>query len=232
MDVRYAHKEVNGYTKYPEIENPTMRTDHSFRNRLQEEHHKDNVSPFCKLPIDMIGVFSIDYMHQSCLGVMKRLLHMWLHTKKRDMRLSTSTIAEADRRLDSIKHRTPNCFVRKPRTLQRIDRWKATEFRHFLLYSGKHVLKGLLNQELYDHFMLLNVALCILVSPTLVERHVEYAKDLLKFFVAEGKTLYGQEYLVYNTHMLMHLATDAERFGGLDQCSAFRLKTICSSSND
>ena len=40
---------------YPETDNLTFRTDPSFRNKDQEEHHKpDETSPFLNLPIDMV----------------------------------------------------------------------------------------------------------------------------------------------------------------------------------
>lgn len=159
-------------------------------------------------------------MHQSCLGVMKRLLLIWMKGKK-ETRLTARDIDVISNKLLELQQFIPREFVRKPRGLEDIDRWKATEFRQFLLYTGKLVLKGTLRSDLYSHFMALSVALCILVSPRLVQAHKDYAHLLLVYFVRRGRELYGKEFLVYNVHCMLHLAEDAGWFGSLDACAAF-----------
>lgn len=53
------------------------RTDESFRSQLNEDHHLD-ISPLLQLPIDMVNDFPIDYMHNVCLGAVRKLLHCWI----------------------------------------------------------------------------------------------------------------------------------------------------------
>jgi len=63
--------------------------------------------------------------------------------------------------------------------------------------------------------------MCILISPSLVSKYSEYAHKLLVHFVKECQWLYGNEFLVYNVHALIHLSPEAVKFGCLDNCSAF-----------
>ncbi|KAK7130402.1 hypothetical protein R3I93_019896 [Phoxinus phoxinus] len=215
----------DGRITYPETNNLTMRTDESFRECWQPEHHQEEqISPFSVLPIDMIKSFPIDYMHQSCLGVMKKLLLLWTRGRT-DFRMSSGDVTSVSERLVTLKKSIPDCFARKPRDLKEIERWKATEFRQFALYTGKIVLKGVLNDQLYEHFLCFSTALCILVSPDLSKSQAPYANQLLKYFVERGRELYGETFLVYNVHSLLHLAEDAQNFGSLDSCSAFKFES-------
>lgn len=141
------------------------------------------------------------------------------------MRMSSGDVTSVSERLVTLKKSIPDCFARKPRGLEEIERWKATEFRQFALYTGKIVLKGVLNDQLYEHFLCFSTALCILVSPDLTKSQVPYANQLLTYFVERGRELYGETFLVYNVHSLLHLAEDAQNFGSLDNCSAFKFES-------
>ena len=211
-----------GRLTYPDVVGVVLRTDLSFRDQSNKEHHKYR-SPFCDLGIDMVKKFPIDYMHQVCLGVMKKMLLLWIRGK-REVRISARQVMEISNNLVCLKEFIPSCFACKPCGLDEIDRWKATEFRQFLLYTGATALSGVLRDDLYHHFLCLSVAISILVCPTLAQVHRCYAHELLSYFVQQGSVLYGEEFLVYNVHSLIHLAADTEEYGSLDACSAFEFE--------
>ena len=58
----------------------------------------------------------------------------------------------------------PSEFARQPRQLSEMDRWKATEFRQFLLYTGPVALHGILHTDVYKHFLVLSVAVLLLLD--------------------------------------------------------------------
>ena len=97
----------------------------------------------------------------------------------------------------------PSEFERQPRDLLEVKRWKATEFRQFLLYSGPIVLKGVLSKSYYQHFLSLSTSITILCYPTQENRPTEllnYVEELLNWFAREAKVLYGIAFLSYNVH--------------------------------
>lgn len=123
------------------VENFHLRTDITFRQKEQESHHTDTTILENLPGIDMIKSFPLDYMHLVCLGVVKKLvLNMWL-TGKPPYKLPMIKIQEISVKQLEFKHQIPEEFCRKPRSLLDVRRWKATEFRLFLFYTGPVVLK-------------------------------------------------------------------------------------------
>lgn len=112
-------------------------------------------------------------------------------------------------------------FVRKPRSLRLVRLWKATEFRNVLLYTGPIAFKSFLHKDLYNHFIMLHVAIRILNSSKLRD-FIDYAHELLQHFVSTFKLLYGVHNISHNIHGLVHVAQDARKFGVLDSFSAFK----------
>jgi len=111
-------------------------------------------------------------------------------------------------------------FTRKSRTINEIHRWKATEFRLFLLYTGPIVLKKIISDECYTNFMALNISMIVLLSPDRSSL-IPYAKYLLNYFVMTFQRIYGKHLLSHNIHGLLHLCDDYQQFGPLDTCSSF-----------
>ncbi|XP_071572521.1 uncharacterized protein [Temnothorax nylanderi] len=206
---------------FPEIDSE-LRTDHSFQYQQQPEHHV-GYSDLLNLNIGMVSQVVLDYMHLVCLGVIKRLIQFWVKGTK-NVRLTNEQLQAASRIIQSMKCFITKEFCRKPRSLNDIDRWKATELRQFLLYTGPVVLKSVLRKDLYNHFLSLSVAIRILSDPKLCLVMNGYARSLLCWFVSHYGELYGPEYITYNVHNLVHLASDVTRFGCLDKFSAFKFE--------
>ncbi|KAJ8012651.1 hypothetical protein DPEC_G00045100 [Dallia pectoralis] len=90
---------------YQETAELNLRTDASFRAQTQPEHHH-GPTPLSDLPIDMVQSFPIDYMHQVCLGVTKKLLFIWCRGEK-GMRISAGQVQEISSRLLQLKSSIP-----------------------------------------------------------------------------------------------------------------------------
>jgi len=198
----------------------TLRTDYSFRNRLNEDYYK-GPSPLELLPIDIVDTVCLDYMHNVCLGVTKRLVELWVKGKK-DIRMVDDNIQEVNNALLKKRDYVPSEFCRLPRPLGDIEFWKATELRFFLLYSSPIVLKGKLKKKQYSHYLLLVFAIRILLCTETCYTLNENAEFLLKKFVQEYPMLYGEHFISYNVHSLIHLPKFVKVHGSLDNFSCFR----------
>ena len=149
---------------FPET-NATPRTDVAF-DEMEDEHHHLGPSPLVGCGIGMVSQFPLDYMHLVCLGVMRRLL-MLLIKGPLLCRLGPRVVTHISDSLEAMKSFMPREFARKPRALSEMDRWKATEFRQFLLYTGPVVLLNKVSDVVYKNFLLLFVSIHILVNPQL-----------------------------------------------------------------
>ena len=89
-----------------------------------------------------------------------------------------------------------------------IAKWKATEYRMFLLYCGPLILEDILPKNLYKHFMLLHVACRILSCNEQWKVYLPVAEKYLENFVLLAQELYGLTSQVLNVHSLVHLADD------------------------
>ena len=173
------------------------------------------------LTIDMVKDIPLDYMHLVCLGVMRKLLIHWVNRQATEYLITEQMLKEISDRLIEIRKWVPSEFARLPRSLSELCRWKATEFRQFLLYSGPVVLKGILPSPLYRHFLCLHVAIKLLSSEPLCFTHNRFCARLLKHFAKESAKLYGAHFITFNVHCLIHLPGDVMRFGPLDKFSSF-----------
>lgn len=203
----------------------TKRTNNDFINQTDPNYQLKNTILTQIQGIDFVHSIVLDVMHLVYLGVMRTMLTTW-YDGQRPFKLSRHMIERISNCL--VSERLPVEFARQPRDLKYLLRWKATEFRAFLLYLGPIVLKGILDREKYDNFMTLNVALSILLNPKNIRDDSlrNYARSLLIHFVQTFMNVYDESFITHNFHGLIHLVDDADYFSRLIVDNEFNLESI------
>ncbi|KAF0711010.1 Uncharacterized protein FWK35_00034679 [Aphis craccivora] len=171
----------------------------------------------------MVDDFSVDYMHLVCLGIVKKVFLLWLGIFKKApvlVRIQSYVILITNHLL-SINLKITCDISRKPRGLNEVLGWKATEVRIFLLYTGPIVLKGILLNECYIHLFCLHVAFRILLSLNISEKMLNFNEKLLIHFVEKFEELYGEKFVSQNIHGLIHIVDDYRKFGSLEKYLCF-----------
>lgn len=225
------------------------RTDVTFFNREQPEHHKEQFRNELTLletvNIGMVSQFPLDVMHAIDSGLMKRMLESILHGPCNLLRLRN----DAKYLMDAVNLRMisyiPTEFERKPRSLiTELPRFKAVEFRLFLLYTGITlfyffltsksnlkfviigivILKDYVGPDVYNHFLLLFVAIRSLACPATCIENADFADELLQRFIAEYPHVYDPTELVFNVHAALHLVECVRQFGPIYGFSAYRFE--------
>ncbi|KAG8233744.1 hypothetical protein J437_LFUL003814 [Ladona fulva] len=168
--------------------NVVLQTNESFHNQDQKEHHRDH-SPFEDIPgIDIVRHFPYDYMYLACLGPLL-------------VCLQSSVCSPSYAKSWNPLEFTSQC---KPRTLRELRRWKATEFKQLLLYTGPCVLKKTVSHDVFLHFLTFNFA--------------------MRCFVENFQNLYGKRSVSHNVHALIHLFDNVLHYGPLEKISCFKFE--------
>lgn len=119
---------------------------------------------FWKYPIpniDMIKVFPLDYIHLICLGVVNKVIvSLWVE-RKPGTKLSSHQVSIISKNLLNYACKIPVEFNRKTWSLAAVKRWKATEFRMFLLYLSPVVMIWVRTEEKFVNFHTLHVAIAL-----------------------------------------------------------------------
>lgn len=210
---------------FPRIDD-VRRTDHSFRERQQPEHHRE-YSMLEELPVNMITDFvTSDPLHLLELGVMKRLLNIWKEGSKHFKHKWTATdLITLNELLFKCNPEIPIDIHRSVRSLEWIKFWKGTEFRTFLLYVGPVVLKSVLRTEEYEHFLYLFCAVTI-CSTNAYRDYLALAQTLFSEFIETYIHLYGVQSINSNVHNLCHVVEDVRKFGDLNSISTYPFENL------
>lgn len=198
--------------------NASKRNNASFRLKTQPEHHKGDSALEVIDDLDMVEDFPLDYMHCVCKGVVYKLLEELRSGESQ--RLSSRSLHEMSAFLYSLRADLPLEFNRRPRSIFHIGKWKATELRLFLLYLSPIVLPNFCSEEYTRCFIYFCVVMRNYCSP-ISESYLVYAQELMECLIGLFKNVFGEKFLVYNTHALSHLSDDVKKFGSVDLFSCF-----------
>lgn len=133
--------------------------------------------------LDLVNQVPLDPIHLVYLGGMRKLLTLWVSKRKPPYKLSGKNINDLSDKLISLSSYIVHEFSRKCRGLSDLNRWKATEFRLFLLYVGPVSLINILPKELYNHFLMFYVGITILCNDNDKSKYIDFAEKVLYNFV-------------------------------------------------
>lgn len=166
----------------------------------------------------MVLDFPLDAMHCMDLGNMCNLLTKMLDLKAINLELAESMIMK-------IRPFIPSDFPRKIRSFNDLIHFKASEFRFFALVFGPLLFsKCCENEKMRQNFMLFFSGYRLLMgwNGVVTESDLNDAKETFDMFVFDFGDIYGEEFLTFNIHALLHITDYVKRFGPLDGFSCYK----------
>ena len=178
--------------------------------------------------IDPVQQCVVDSMH-AAYGTVKKLVLAIITgypslPKKIKPVISKEKLKALSESLENLalNNFSPTEFARKPRSLKYLPKYKGTELRQFLLYTGVALLKGKIPEEHYYNFLLFSVAVRYLNMYDYYSQEMrEIAETLFENFISTCITLYGEPFISHVVHILYHMPEDAFHWGKIDELSCF-----------
>ncbi|XP_076686458.1 uncharacterized protein LOC143378519 [Andrena cerasifolii] len=187
-------------------------------------------SELARLPLfDTVWGYPVEYMHGVTLGVAKQLWD-FCSSAECQYHINAAERKEINYRLTLI--RVPHEIHRTPRSLAEKAKWKASEWRSWILFYTPMCLNGILHECAYQSFLLFCQSVYILLKVEITADELKQCEwDLLKF-AGECEIMYGDRAPTFNLHSVMHLVDSVRRSGLLWSTSAFHFENgirVCKS---
>ncbi|XP_026289499.1 uncharacterized protein LOC113214374 [Frankliniella occidentalis] len=162
-----------------------------------------------------------EYMH-LLMCVLKEFMRLWFEVDG-----PWSLKAHRDMMNAFLKSiSVPDFITRIPRSTEHFTKWKANEFRSFLLFFSLIILSQCMKKEYFQHWTLLVSAFYLLLQDFVSETDVAKANLLLRMFCRSFPVLYKHEFYTYYIHQLCHLGLTVQRYGPLHTNSAFMFESF------
>lgn len=205
------------------------RTDESFANRRNPQHHK-GLSPLEALGTRMVSQFRKDGLHLLHLGVFGRWCDFVFGNKKKKKRgIVTRVVKQAvSDTIEGLVPHMPREINRIPRPLKYRPKYRASEYRRLFLYDGLLAFKNLQNltPNVYQNYLILHAACYILSSPELYLTMNDAADMLLRDFIDHSRRLFGDHFVAYYIHNLVHFAEECRLHGTVDSFSCYKYESF------
>lgn len=225
-------KVINKQVKYSsDVPQYTIRSSDEVLNDMQEavlsgrriRGIKGSASVINLPGFDLVWGYPIDYMHMVLLGVVRQTWEIWTTYGKEMYIGSPSVLKIINRRL--LKICPPNEIHRAPRPLSEKAKWKASEWRSWLLFYSVPCLHGILESKYLEHFCLLQRSIYLLLKRKITKDDIELADKLLKKYVFDFEKNYGSSAMNFNVHLLSHLTMSVRKCGPLWATSNFHFES-------
>ena len=194
-------------------------------NNFSVEANLINVSSFNIEGEKIISIMATGYirstginpMHCVEIGVVKALLLLWLQPRA-GLLLNCMHIVN-----EKICLISPPDFVsRFPRSLwENLSYLKASQLKTCFFCYPLPIMQIFMPALYFNHYMLLVYSIYILSQPTISDKSVNLAEQLIHEFVMQFSDLYGLKNMTCNLHSLLHLPQNVRDFGPLYTTSCF-----------
>lgn len=160
---------------------------------------------------NLVDSYEVDYMHGTCIGIVKLMLDFWLGKKPvvyaedetcRFKMFNSQQRIEFNCRIIALK--PPTRINHKPRSILERSFFTANEYRSLLWFYLRFAVKGLLDKKLIEHFNLLSSSTYILSKSTITQAEVQQARNKLNQFADEFEIFYGRNSVTLNVHLARH----------------------------
>lgn len=129
-----------------------------------------------------------------------------------------------DKIILSIK--LPSEIKRATRSINDRHHYKANEFRYIAYYLTFALFKDNLKLEFFNNMLKYIIFLRLLSQDFVTKSHIKDAELLIKSFITEYESLYGKDFMSYNTHAHLHLPAQVAKFGPLTKLSCFPFENL------
>lgn len=204
------------------------RTKKSFKKQTQQEHHPGDkngkfVSPLLEIPnFDPVLHFPQEIMHLLFLNLTKSLMEKWTKRKKNEYKLTREKLLEFTELMNSIRQFVPEEFQRDEFAVEDAAHWKATQCSFLLLYASGIILKFVLDDDRYKHFIQLHTAVIILCNRDWAVQFTDFAEESLRCFFSLMAMFYSPESQIMHAHSVIHISDDVRTYKtSLSDLSAF-----------